>query len=109
MGRAGPGALEAKGPCRVGSLLRPDDDGRTVMIGGSWEVVIDGLGRLEAPCLDPAGQLCFSDIAGDGAIYRLGHHGPLEAALLRRSQVGRPLPPADRRLRPPGRTPAACA
>src|SRR5436190_550634 len=58
------------------------------MIGGGWEVVVDGLGRLEAPCLDLAGQLCFSDIAGDGAIYRLGHNGLLEAVLLGRSHVG---------------------
>src|SRR5258708_38942781 len=90
MGRAGPGALEAKGPCRVGSLLRPDDDGRTVMIGGRWEVVVDGLGRLEAPCLDLAGQLCFSDIAGDGAIYRLRPNRLLGSGPLRRPHPGGP-------------------
>jgi sugar lactone lactonase YvrE len=74
------------------------------MIGGSWEVVIDGLGRLEAPCLDLAGQLCFSDIAGDGAIYRLGHNGLLEAVLLGRSHVGGLVAHADGGLVASGHT-----
>src|ERR1019366_957742 len=43
-----------------------------------WNVMVDGLERLEAPCLDLAGNLCFSDIAGEGVIYRLRHNGQLE-------------------------------
>ena len=45
-----------------------------------WYVVIDGLQRLESPCVDLNGNLCFSDIAGDGAVYRLGSNGALVAS-----------------------------
>ncbi len=53
-----------------------------------WEIVAQGLGRLEAPCLDGAGNLWFSDIAGDGAIHRLGPDGRLETMRRGRPHVG---------------------
>ena len=53
-----------------------------------WDVLVDGLGRLEAPCLDLDGQLCFSDIAEDGAIYRLRSDGHLETVVSGRHHVG---------------------
>jgi xylono-1,5-lactonase len=53
-----------------------------------WDVVVEGLGRLEAPCLDLDGQLCFSDIADDGAIYRLRADGHLETVVRGRHHVG---------------------
>jgi gluconolactonase len=74
------------------------------MSSDSWDVVIDGLGRLEAPCLDPAGNLCFSDIAGDGAIYRWGHDGRVEPVLRGRSHVGGLVPHVDGGLLATGHT-----
>src|SRR4029453_16796877 len=53
-----------------------------------WDVLVEGLGRLEAPCLDLDGQLCFSDIADDGAIYRLRSDGHLETVVRGRHHVG---------------------
>jgi xylono-1,5-lactonase len=59
-----------------------------------WDVVIDGLQRLESPCVDLNGNLCFSDIAGDGAVYRLGSNGALEVIAARKN-VGGLVPHAD--------------
>jgi gluconolactonase len=53
-----------------------------------WDVLVDGLGRLEAPCLDLAGNLCFSDIAGEGGIYCLRSDGQLVPILQGRSHIG---------------------
>ena len=53
-----------------------------------WDVLVEGLGRLEAPCLDLDGQLCFSDIADEGAIYRLRADGDLETVVRGRHHVG---------------------
>jgi sugar lactone lactonase YvrE len=58
------------------------------MTTAKWDVLVEGLGRLEAPCLDLDGQLCFSDIADDGAIYRLRADGHLEVVVRGRHHVG---------------------
>ena len=54
----------------------------------TWDVVIDGLGRLEAPCVDLDGNLCFSDISGDGTIFALDASGRLRTVCTDRSHVG---------------------
>jgi sugar lactone lactonase YvrE len=53
-----------------------------------WEVVVDGLGRLEGPCIDLEGNLCFSDAAGDGTIYRVGGGREVETLVEGRPHVG---------------------
>jgi sugar lactone lactonase YvrE len=58
------------------------------MTATTWDVVVDGLQRLESPCIDLDGNLCFSDIAGDGAIYRLGSDDTLEMISTRRNVGG---------------------
>jgi sugar lactone lactonase YvrE len=60
-----------------------------------WETVVEGLGKLEAPCLDLDGNLCFSDIADDGAIFRLKQDGQVETVLRGRARVGGLVPHAD--------------
>ncbi len=45
------------------------------MGGVSWERVADGFGRLEAPCFDLQGRLCFADRQPPGAIFRLETDG----------------------------------
>jgi len=65
------------------------------MAGSRWDVVVDGLGRLEAPCLDLEDNLCFSDIHEAGAIYRLRDNGQLEVVVRGRSHVGGLVPHAD--------------
>lgn len=58
------------------------------MGGETWEVVADGFSRLEAPCFDTAGRLCFSDIGDNSGIYRLGHDGRPEIVDRGRAHVG---------------------
>ena len=41
----------------------------------SWECVANGFGRLEAPCVDLEGRLCFADRRPPGVIYRLESDG----------------------------------
>lgn len=53
----------------------------------NWELMADGLGRLEAPCLDGRGQLCFADIRPPGAVYRLDGDGVV-TKLADREHVG---------------------
>ena len=60
-----------------------------------WDVVVDGLARLEAPCVDLGGNLCFSDINGDGAIFRLDQSGRLQTIRVGRSHVGGLVPHID--------------
>jgi D-xylonolactonase len=64
------------------------------MTNAKWDVVVDGLERLESPCFDLDENLCFSDIAGDGAVYRLLPNGEL-ALITRRKNVGGLVPHAD--------------
>jgi sugar lactone lactonase YvrE len=69
-----------------------------------WDVLVDGLGRLEAPCLDLDGNLCFSDIAGDGGMYRLGGDGQLAPILQGRPHIGGLVAHADGGLVATGRS-----
>ena len=64
------------------------------MANATWDVVIDGLQRLESPCLDLDGNVCVSDIAGDGSVYRLRSDGALEM-IVHRKNVGGLVPHAD--------------
>jgi D-xylonolactonase len=64
------------------------------MTATKWDVVIDGLERLESPCFDLDETLCFADIAGDGAIYRLQSGGELEL-ITKRKNVGGLVPHSD--------------
>jgi sugar lactone lactonase YvrE len=49
----------------------------------SWDVVIEGLGRPEAPCPDGGGVFWCSDIFGDGAVLRVGLDGTAERVCTR--------------------------
>ena len=60
-----------------------------------WDVLIDGLSRLEAPCLDLDGNVCFSDISGDGQIFRIDASGQLQTVGAARSHVGGLVPHVD--------------
>ena len=53
-----------------------------------WDIVVDGLGKLEAPCIDSTGALVFTDMAGDGTVYRLDESGSLESIATGRPHVG---------------------
>ncbi len=52
-----------------------------------WELMMDGLGRLEAPCFDGQGRLCFADMRPPGAVYRLDDDGSV-TKLADREHVG---------------------
>jgi sugar lactone lactonase YvrE len=41
----------------------------------TWECVAEGFSRLEAPCMDMQGRLCFADRRPPGAVYRLEGDG----------------------------------
>jgi xylono-1,5-lactonase len=41
----------------------------------TWEVVVDGYSRLEAPCLDAEGRLCFAERLPPGAVLRVESDG----------------------------------
>jgi xylono-1,5-lactonase len=58
-----------------------------------WELVVDGFGRLEAPCFDAAGRLCFADMRPPGKVYRLEPDGTV-SALFDREHVGGLVPHA---------------
>lgn len=49
----------------------------------SWECVADGFGRLEAPCWDAAGQLCFADMRPPGVVQRLDIGGEVTTVAAR--------------------------
>jgi xylono-1,5-lactonase len=52
-----------------------------------WELLVEGLGRLEAPCIDLEGRLCFSDRFPKGRIVRLEQNNTV-TALVERTHVG---------------------
>lgn len=52
-----------------------------------WELLVDGLGRLEAPCIDSERRLCFSDRFPQGRLLRLEENGTV-TALVERAHVG---------------------
>ena len=62
---------------------------------GMWDVLVDGLGRLEAPCVDFEGNVCFSDINGDGAIFCIDANGQLHTVCTGRPHVGGLVPHVD--------------
>lgn len=52
-----------------------------------WDLIVEGLGKLEAPCFDLEGRLCMTDRAGSGRILRLEPDGSL-ITLAERAHVG---------------------
>jgi sugar lactone lactonase YvrE len=60
----------------------------------SWECVVDGFGRLEAPCFDLEGRLCFADRRPPGAIFRLEADGSV-TEVAKCEAVGGLVPHAD--------------
>jgi D-xylonolactonase len=60
----------------------------------SWDVVIEGLSRPEAPCPDGDSAIWCSDIAGEGAILRVHLDGSVER-LCTRGHVGGIVPHVD--------------
>lgn len=68
-----------------------------------WDIVVDGLGKLESPCFDLAGNLCFSDIADD-TVRRIDGAGVLSVVVRDRPHVGGLTPHADGGLVASGRT-----
>jgi sugar lactone lactonase YvrE len=59
----------------------------------SWESVVAGFGRLEAPCYDGQGRLWFTDMEADGAVHRLESDGSVVEVAVR-SHVGGLVPHA---------------
>jgi sugar lactone lactonase YvrE len=57
------------------------------MLHLDWELVVEGFGRLEAPCFDLAGRLCFVDRAPPGRILRMEPDGSVKT-LRERAHVG---------------------
>jgi sugar lactone lactonase YvrE len=68
-----------------------------------WELVTEGFGRLEGPCLDEQGRLCFSDMRPPGTVYRLEPDGSV-MKLADREHVGGLVPHADGGLLASGHT-----
>lgn len=64
-------------------------------MNGSWDVLVDGLARPEAPCPDGAGGLWFSEIAAACAIMRLDPDGSVHTVCAGRAHVGGIVPHAD--------------
>src|SRR5262245_46182180 len=60
----------------------------------AWELVADGFGRLEAPCVDGRGRIHVSDMADEGGVYRLEHEGGW-TDLATRGHVGGLVPHTD--------------
>jgi xylono-1,5-lactonase len=58
-----------------------------------WEVAVDGYSRLEAPCLDAEGRLCFAERLPPGAVLRVEPDGSV-TELARSEHVGGLLPHA---------------
>jgi gluconolactonase len=44
-------------------------------MGAGWEVVVEGYSRLEAPCFDADGRLCFAERLPPGAVLRVEPDG----------------------------------
>jgi sugar lactone lactonase YvrE len=65
-----------------------EQQGRITMGGIDWEVVVSGYGRLEAPCFDLAGRLCFTDMEEGGAIYCLDSDSSVVPLVRGRAHVG---------------------
>ncbi len=57
------------------------------MSGLDWELVADGFDRLEAPCFDQEGRLCFSDRTPPGKVLRIEQDGSV-TTLFERAYVG---------------------
>ena len=53
----------------------------------TWELLVEGFGRLEAPRLDPEGRLCFADMRPPGKVLRLELDGSV-TTLADREHVG---------------------
>jgi sugar lactone lactonase YvrE len=53
----------------------------------AWELLVDGFGRLEAPCEDREGRLCFADRTPPGRVLRLEADGTV-TTLAERAHVG---------------------
>jgi sugar lactone lactonase YvrE len=68
-----------------------------------WELVVEGFGRLEAPCFDLEGRLCFVEGGPHGRILRIEPDGSV-TTLLERAYVGGLLPHADGGLLVSGHT-----
>jgi sugar lactone lactonase YvrE len=49
----------------------------------TWDLVFDGLGRLEAPRFDDGGRLWFADVASPGAVHRLELDGTVTTVISR--------------------------
>lgn len=60
----------------------------------SWEPLVEGFGRLEAPCFDLSGRLCFSDMTEPGRVLRLERDGHV-STVASREHVGGLVPHAD--------------
>jgi xylono-1,5-lactonase len=58
-----------------------------------WDLLRDGFGRLEAPCFDLAGRLCFTDRTPPGRILRIEADGST-TQLAERGHVGGLVPHA---------------
>jgi gluconolactonase len=52
-----------------------------------WELVVGGFGRLEAPCFDREGRLCFVDRTPPGRVLRMEANGSV-TVLMERGHVG---------------------
>jgi sugar lactone lactonase YvrE len=57
------------------------------MSGLEWELIADGFERLEAPCFDGQGRLCFSDRTPPGRVLRIEADGSV-TTLCERGYVG---------------------
>lgn len=60
-----------------------------------WDVVVSGLGSLEAPCFGADGALHFSDMSGEGSIFRFSEVDGLHKIIERREIVGGLVPHID--------------
>lgn len=59
-----------------------------------WECVAEGFGRVEAPCFDADGRLCFADMRPPGVVQRLGANRTV-TTLVAREHVGGLVPHVD--------------
>jgi len=58
-----------------------------------WDLLLDGFGLLEAPCIDPSGRLCFTDRTPPGRLLRIEADGSV-TTLAKRAHVGGLVPHA---------------
>lgn len=68
-----------------------------------WDLLVDGFGRLEAPCIDLSGRLCFTDRTPPGRVLRIEPDGTV-THLAERAHVGGLVPHADGGLVASGHT-----